>query len=125
GGVALQLGLTQLVGQAAQKAADSLGMGGLKLQKLIDAVTAHSGNSSVRSLAASVERKLGLGAGRFFGLQQETSASAIKGLLGRNTVEGEMKEDDLEPGLELSAQQAVALQRDLYAGFAQPSFQRR
>ena len=39
GGVALQLGLSQLMGQAAQMAAEQMGMGrNWKLQRLMDAV---------------------------------------------------------------------------------------
>ena len=40
GGVALQLGLTQLMGQASQRAAEQLQLGHWKLQRLMDAVKA-------------------------------------------------------------------------------------
>ncbi|CAL1134717.1 unnamed protein product [Cladocopium goreaui] len=90
GGVALQLGLTQLMGQASQRAAEQLQLGHWKLQRLMDAVKAspaHGSDRSIQELSSRVEKTLRLEPGKLFGLRQastSSTASAIKGLLGRS-----------------------------------------
>eukprot|EP00435_Cladocopium_sp_Y103_P013172 s5588_g3.t1 len=131
GGVALQLGLTQLMGQASQRAAEQLQLGQWKLQRLMDAVKAHGSDRSIQELSSRVEKTLRLDPGKLFGLRQasavSSTASAIKGLLGRTQDEVEVDDDQPEEAgvRDLSIQEAVAMQRDLYAGFSDPGFQQR
>ncbi|CAE7519936.1 CPK19 [Symbiodinium natans] len=126
GGIALQLGITQLMGQAVQKAAESVLGRAWKLQKVIDAVKAHSNDQSVRTLADGVERRLRLDPGMLFSRPQD-SRDTMKASLGRSAVEDELEHMESEPaGLpELSVHQVIAMQRELHAGFSDPAFQRR
>eukprot|EP00913_Durusdinium_trenchii_P035748 g33450.t1 len=123
--VALQLGLTQLMGQALQKVTDLVGVGrNWKLQRFLDTVKTHANDKATRELASSVEDRLRLDPGKLFGLAGPKKAPVGSGLLGRPPVE--LEEEVQEEGVpELSVQQAVALQRELHQGFSAPSFQQR
>eukprot|EP00439_Symbiodinium_sp_Y106_P063243 s3552_g9.t1 len=130
GGIALQLGITQLMGQAVQKATELVLGRAWKLQRVIDAVKVHSSDQSVRSLAEGVERRLRLEPGMLFSRPQDPkhARSSNRAPMGRSAMEElEHVESNDEPaGLpELSVQQVIAMQRELHAGFSDPAFQRR
>ncbi|CAE7848606.1 sodA [Symbiodinium necroappetens] len=130
GGIALQLGITQLMGQAVQKATELVLGRGWKLQRVIDAVKVHSSDQSVRSLAEGVERRLRLEPGMLFSRPQagRSANSANRVPMGRSAMEelDHVDSNDEPAGLpELSVQQVIAMQRELHAGFADPAFQRR
>ncbi|CAE8636599.1 unnamed protein product, partial [Polarella glacialis] len=76
GGIALQLGLTQLMSQAADAAARALGLGSeWRLQRVIDSVKEHSIHVPIQILARGVEKQLQLEPGTLFSMPEEGSAS--------------------------------------------------
>ncbi|CAE7904728.1 sodA, partial [Symbiodinium microadriaticum] len=106
GGIALQLGITQLMGQAVQKATE------LVCEKFV--VRASDMATTILDIGYHDLR--------------DAPSSANRVPMGRSAMEelDHVDSNDEPAGLpELSVQQVIAMQRELHAGFADPAFQRR